>query len=124
MSVRRAHNTGKNHLRNVVDYYQRESPHYARRNHNHLTRRYKEIGHDKAQSVIDSITSSYAAEGQAQNNPMLPHNQPHGFGAPGMFPPPFPGGKFLSVELEDVLLMRCRSSSSFWYAWNASWWSS
>lgn len=23
MSVRKAHNTGKNHLRNVVDYYQR-----------------------------------------------------------------------------------------------------
>jgi U1 small nuclear ribonucleoprotein C len=49
-----------------------------------------EIGHEKAQSVIDSITSSYAAEGQAHANPMLPHNQP-GQG----FPPPFafPGGK-------------------------------
>jgi hypothetical protein len=48
-----------------------------------------EIGHEKAQSVIDSITSSYAAEGQAHANPMLPQNQP-GQG----FPPfPFPGGK-------------------------------
>jgi U1 small nuclear ribonucleoprotein C len=47
-----------------------------------------EIGHEKAQSVIDSITSSYAAEGQAHANPMLPQNQP-GQG----FPPfPFPGG--------------------------------
>lgn len=47
-----------------------------------------EIGHEKAQSVIDSITSSYAAEGQAHANPMLPQNQPgHGFHAQ----PPFPG---------------------------------
>ncbi|QUC23113.1 uncharacterized protein UV8b_07354 [Ustilaginoidea virens] len=66
MSVRKAHNSGKNHLRNVVDYYQ-------------------QIGHEKAQSVIDSITSSYAAEGQAHANPMLPHNQPG-----NAFPPPFP----------------------------------
>lgn len=78
MSVRKAHNSGRNHLRNVVDYYQ-------------------QIGHEKAQSVIDSITSSYAAEGQAHANPMLPQNQPgaHGAGgAPGAFPPPFgfPGG--------------------------------
>lgn len=46
---------------------------------------YIEIGHEKAQSVIDSITSSYADAGQA--NPML---QPPA-GAAG-FPPPFPGG--------------------------------
>ncbi len=26
MSVRKAHNSGRNHLRNVVDYYQRTSP--------------------------------------------------------------------------------------------------
>ncbi|KAI9892771.1 MAG: hypothetical protein M1814_001191 [Vezdaea aestivalis] len=81
MSVRKAHNAGRNHLRNVVDYYQ-------------------QIGHEKAQSVIDSITSSYAAEGQASSNPMLPQNQPGGDmmggmggpGGPGGGPPfPFPG---------------------------------
>ncbi|KAK8081612.1 U1 small nuclear ribonucleoprotein C [Apiospora saccharicola] len=79
MSVRKAHNSGRNHLRNVVDYYQ-------------------QIGHEKAQSVIDSITSSYAAEGQAHANPMLPQNQPHAahhhmshHGAPGSGPPPLPG---------------------------------
>ncbi|KAF5651207.1 U1 small nuclear ribonucleoprotein C [Fusarium sp. NRRL 52700] len=79
MSVRKAHNSGRNHLRNVVDYYQ-------------------QIGHEKAQSVIDSITSSYAAEGQAHANPMLPQNQPgQGFPPPpfafpgGIPPPPFPG---------------------------------
>ncbi|TLS28049.1 hypothetical protein PpBr36_01645 [Pyricularia pennisetigena] len=78
MSVRKAHNSGRNHLRNVIEYYQ-------------------QIGHEKAQSVIDSITSSYAAEGQAHANPMLPHNQPGGsgfpppFAFPGGVPPPFPG---------------------------------
>ena len=61
MSVRKSHNAGRNHLRNVTEYYQ-------------------QIGHEKAQSVIDSITSSYAAEGQP--NPML--QQPGG--GPG-FPP-------------------------------------
>ncbi|OCL06565.1 hypothetical protein AOQ84DRAFT_296764, partial [Glonium stellatum] len=73
MSVRKAHNSGRNHLRNVVDYYQ-------------------QIGHEKAQSVIDSITSSYAAEGQQSQNPMLqgpPMGGPGGFGAPPPFG--FPG---------------------------------
>ncbi|KAF4241192.1 hypothetical protein CNMCM6457_006295 [Aspergillus fumigatiaffinis] len=62
MSVRKAHNSGRNHLRNVVEYYQ-------------------QIGQEKAQSVIDSITSSYAAEGQAVPNPAM--------APPGAFPPPF-----------------------------------
>jgi U1 small nuclear ribonucleoprotein C len=70
MSVRKAHNAGRNHLRNVVEYYQ-------------------QIGHEKAQSVIDSITSSYAESGQA--NPMLTQQGPMGFGAPPGFPPPLPG---------------------------------
>jgi U1 small nuclear ribonucleoprotein C len=39
-----------------------------------------EIGQEKAQSVIDSITSSYAAEGQPLPNPAM---------VPGAFPPPF-----------------------------------
>ncbi|KKK21600.1 U1 small nuclear ribonucleoprotein [Aspergillus ochraceoroseus] len=74
MSVRKAHNSGRNHLRNVVEYYQ-------------------QIGQEKAQSVIDSITSSYAAEGQAVPNPaMAPpgaYPPPFGFpGLPGQFPPP------------------------------------
>ena len=40
-----------------------------------------EIGHEKAQSVIDSITSSYAAEGQQGANPML--HPPGGAGGGG-----------------------------------------
>lgn len=79
MSVRKAHNSGRNHLRNVVEYYQRKQDSLIWVKHNLL---WIEIGHEKAQSVIDSITSSYAAEGQA--NPML--QQP----GPG-FPPPPPG---------------------------------
>ncbi|THC90440.1 hypothetical protein EYZ11_010099 [Aspergillus tanneri] len=62
MSVRKAHNSGRNHLRNVLEYYQ-------------------QIGQEKAQSVIDSITSSYAAEGQAVPNPAM--------APPGALPPPF-----------------------------------
>jgi hypothetical protein len=90
MSVRKAHNSGRNHLRNVVDYYQRKSYPISPSRLARLTP-LLEIGHEKAQSVIDSITSSYAAEGQAHANPMLPQNQP-GQGFP---PPPFgfPGGK-------------------------------
>lgn len=77
MSVRKAHNSGRNHLRNVVEYYQ-------------------QIGHEKAQSVIDSITSSYAAEGQA--NPMLQH----AMGGPGYPLPPFGfPGAFLSLPSFD-----------------------
>ena len=70
MSVRKAHNSGRNHLRNVVEYYQ-------------------QIGHEKAQSVIDSITNSYAAEGQSGSNPM---NQMGAFGPPPGFPPGGPPG--------------------------------
>jgi U1 small nuclear ribonucleoprotein C len=61
-----------------------------------------EIGHEKAQSVIDSITSSYAAEGQSSSNPMLGQNPgvapppPFAFPPPGFPPPggmiPPPGG--------------------------------
>nr|OQO21464.1 hypothetical protein B0A51_11782 [Rachicladosporium sp. CCFEE 5018] len=78
MSVRKAHNSGRNHMRNVVDYYQ-------------------QIGHEKAQSVIDSITNSYNAAGQADSNPML-HQGPgamggFGGGMPPMgMPPGFSGG--------------------------------
>lgn len=79
MSVRKAHNSGRNHLRNVVEYYQRTSMSVC-------TVRYAnaqlEIGHEKAQSVIDSITSSYAAEGQTAPGMQQP--------GPG-FPPPPPG---------------------------------
>ena len=97
MSVRRAHNSGRNHLRNVVDYYQREfsptsqppSPPAATLPSTSLLTLLLPpntgIGHEKAQSVIDSITNSYAAEGQADANPMLPQNQAHNH----FNPPPF-----------------------------------
>lgn len=56
-----------------------------------------EIGHEKAQLVIDSITSSYAAEGQA--NPMLQQPNP-------AFPPSLPGfpGKMAPVPTLPLVL--------------------
>lgn len=92
MSVRKAHNSGRNHLRNVVDYYQ-------------------QIGHEKAQSVIDSITNSYAAEGQSANNPML-NTAPPGFGPPGGMVPPaglppgFPMPR-VACRLDSLLVCIC-----------------
>lgn len=77
MSVRRAHNSGRNHLRNVVEYYQ-------------------QIGQEKAQSVIDSITSAYGAEGQTAPG-MMGAGMGVMAGAPGVGAPPgggmggFPG---------------------------------
>lgn len=70
-----------------------------------------EIGHEKAQSVIDSITASYSAEGQQnpmfQQPPMMPG--PGGFPA---FPPPFAGallsnyeGLFSRVGMEANILV-------------------
>ena len=44
LQVRKAHNSGRNHLANVRDYY-------------------ASLGHDKAQSIIDQITSVYEATG-------------------------------------------------------------
>ncbi|KAF2224060.1 U1 zinc finger-domain-containing protein [Elsinoe ampelina] len=77
MSVRKAHNSGRNHLRNVIDYYQ-------------------QIGHERAQSVIDSITQANAEAGSSAPPPMQPsqyfqNGPPGGFQIPpGM--PPLPGG--------------------------------
>ncbi|KZS91204.1 zf-U1-domain-containing protein [Sistotremastrum niveocremeum HHB9708] len=43
-AVRKAHNSGRNHLSNVRDYY-------------------ASLGHDKAQNIIDQITSAYESGG-------------------------------------------------------------
>jgi len=91
-SVRKAHNIGRNHLQKVRDYYQN-------------------IGHEKAQSVIDLVNQDYqmnALESMnslfAQANPMLQHSSftmingiLYGGPKPGMplQPPPnmpLPGG--------------------------------
>jgi U1 small nuclear ribonucleoprotein C len=64
---------------------------------------YAEIGHEKAQSVIDSITSSYADAGQQNLNPMLQNNMggpgPGGFGGPPGPPFGFPGGNYCLAEV-------------------------
>ncbi|KAJ8698464.1 U1 small nuclear ribonucleoprotein C [Pleurotus ostreatus] len=81
-SVRKAHNSGRNHLANVRDYY-------------------ASLGHDKAQSIIDQITTAYESSGgpppggfgfgpQHLGGPPPP---PMGFGGPPPFGrPPFPPG--------------------------------
>lgn len=92
MSVRKAHNSGRNHERNVLDYYQSNIPlHYASPSFwVRPSDKVIEIGHEKAQSVIDSITNSYAAEGQPSNNPMLaPQGGPGPMGGQPFPPPPF-----------------------------------
>ncbi|KAI0677075.1 Sua5/YciO/YrdC/YwlC family protein [Trametes maxima] len=66
-SVRKAHNSGRNHLANVRDYY-------------------ASLGHDKAQSIIDQITAAYES-----GNPPPPGG--FGFGPQHLGPggPPFGG---------------------------------
>jgi U1 small nuclear ribonucleoprotein C len=79
MSVRKAHNNGRNHLRNVQAYYE-------------------QISSDQTQQVINSITDAYNLEGQA--NPLYQANLSGGFaggpmGGMGMGGPPMgmpPGG--------------------------------
>jgi len=84
-SVRKAHNSGRNHLSNVRDYY-------------------ASLGHDKAQNIIDQITSAYESGGpppggfgfgpQHLGAPPMGYGQqpmpPPGFGGPR---PPFPPGQ-------------------------------
>ncbi|KAL4076134.1 U1 zinc finger-domain-containing protein [Scleroderma citrinum] len=69
-SVRKAHNSGRNHLANVRDYY-------------------ASLGHDKAQNIIDQITAAYESGGG-------PPPGGFGFGPQHLLnsgpPPPFGGG--------------------------------
>ncbi|KAH9469370.1 hypothetical protein Pst134EA_009891 [Puccinia striiformis f. sp. tritici] len=61
-SVRKAHNSGRNHLTNVRDYY-------------------SSLGHDKAQSYIDEITRMFETGGgnstsnRGPGGPLLDHSQ-------------------------------------------------
>jgi len=91
-SVRKAHNSGRNHLANVRDYY-------------------ASLGHDKAQNIIDQITSAYESGGGPPSGGFAGvlgggfqvFGQMPGFGVlpggfrpplfpPGMVPPGPPGG--------------------------------
>ncbi|ORY90925.1 U1 zinc finger-domain-containing protein [Leucosporidium creatinivorum] len=72
-SVRKAHNSGRNHLTNVREYY-------------------ASLGSDKAQDLIDQIAARYegGGGGMARQLPMGPGFQGPPGGAPpmGMAPPP------------------------------------
>jgi U1 small nuclear ribonucleoprotein C len=93
-AVRKAHNSGRNHLANVRDYYACESHSVRSRGHTNFNAFsfLPALGHDKAQSIIDQITSAYESGGGPP---------PGGFGfgpqhltpsGPGFVPPPGFGG--------------------------------
>ena len=75
MSVRKAHNAGRNHLRNVQSYYE-------------------QISSEQTQLVINSITDAYNSSGEA--NPLTQPMPPMAMGGfppgpgfpPAGFPPP------------------------------------
>ncbi|KAG6869335.1 hypothetical protein C0993_000088 [Termitomyces sp. T159_Od127] len=81
ISVRKAHNSGRNHLANVRDYY-------------------ASLGHDKAQNIIDQITAAYETSGGPPPGgfgfgPQHLVGPPPGYGGPpagfgGPMPPPRP----------------------------------
>ena len=65
-AVRKAHNNGRNHLANVRDYYACEfhSPFgYETKPISFCFPFLPALGHDKAQSIIDQITSAYESGG-------------------------------------------------------------
>ena len=80
--VRKAHNSGRNHLANVRDYYACKCLLFHPYPSIIIFSFYLALGHDKAQSIIDQITSSYESGG--------PPSGGFGFGGPFM-PPPFGG---------------------------------
>jgi U1 small nuclear ribonucleoprotein C len=69
MSARKAHNTGRNHIANVRDYF-------------------ASLGHDKAQNIIDAIISNHEGGGRQQ---MMAAPSMR-IGAGFMNPMPGPGG--------------------------------
>jgi U1 small nuclear ribonucleoprotein C len=73
MSVRKAHNSGRNHLRNVQAYYE-------------------QISSDQTQQVINSITDAYNLANLNGGFPGGPMGPPVGMGMGGPMGMPMPGG--------------------------------
>lgn len=107
-SVRKAHNNGRNHLSNVRDYYACQ---FLRVISLYFTHNLLALGHDKAQNIIDQITSAYETSGgpppggfgfgpQHLGGPAGP---PMGFGGPppgfGGPPPGYGGREFLALSV-------------------------
>lgn len=79
--VRKAHNSGRNHLSNVRDYYACKFSISLRHDVGFdLSYLFLALGHDKAQNIIDQITSAYES-----GNPPPPGSFGIG-GPPGGFP--------------------------------------
>ncbi|KAG6895415.1 hypothetical protein C0992_001377 [Termitomyces sp. T32_za158] len=91
-SVRKAHNSGRNHLANVRDYY-------------------ASLGHDKAQNIIDQITAAYETSGGPPPGgfgfgPQHLVGPPPGYGGPpaGFGGPMPPGGReFAPASVSQTL---------------------
>jgi len=69
MNARKAHNTGRNHIANVRDYF-------------------ASLGHDKAQNIIDQIIQQHESGGRMPMMPPPSMRMGAGFMAPGGMPPP------------------------------------
>jgi U1 small nuclear ribonucleoprotein C len=87
--VRKAHNSGRNHLSNVRDYYActHAMPFHVVQV---LTVAFPALGHDKAQTIIDQITQAFERGGGPPPggfNFQFPA-QPVPFGQPGFAGPP------------------------------------
>lgn len=94
--MRKAHNSGRNHIQNVIDYYSSESfvaDQFTRRD---LTRHPPPgLGHNEAQSIIDQITRQYEGHGPMGGSVMRNAGPP--------FMPPM--GKFPTLWRSPELLM-------------------
>jgi len=94
-SVRKAHNSGRNHLANVRDYYACVSYFSLTLVLDSFSNPLA-LGHDKAQNIIDQITSAYESGGPPPGGfgfgPQHLGPPPPGFGPPGpmQFGPPPP----------------------------------
>ncbi|KAJ2931672.1 hypothetical protein H1R20_g5403, partial [Candolleomyces eurysporus] len=109
-SVRKAHNSGRNHLANVRDYY-------------------ASLGHDKAQSIIDQITSAFESGqgpppggfGFGPQHLAAPPNQP-GFGGPPMgFGGPMPPGGFGGARPPFPPRSRLPTDDAWWTSLPSRW---
>lgn len=89
MLVRKAHNSGRNHLANVRDYYACQAiPHILINTFSHLV---SALGHDKAQNIIDQITAAYESGGGPPPGG-FGFGPQHLVGPPAFGPPPGFGG--------------------------------
>jgi U1 zinc finger len=111
--VRKAHNSGRNHLANVRDYYACESYPRSILRLCPLIFIPLALGHDKAQSIIDQITSAYESGGGPPPGGfgfgpqhLTPTGPGFGGPPPGYGGPPGFGGLMPLATLPDLHVYR------------------